>query len=420
MRIRYLLPALLLCSSGLQAQDTTRLQYPQFLAQVGQHNLGYAAEKFNVDIASANIEIAKVFPDPAWSAGFADNGRRRMQTGYVFTSGLSWTLELGGKRRARIGLAKEEHSLAKLQLADYFRNLRADATLAYLQAIQQQWLYEMKTQAWQFMDQLAIADSIRFKAGAITETDARQSRVEAGTLLTDTYQSAADWKTAMLQLNQLTGIQSVDTLPLATGDLGRFVRHFPLQELLTQARQQRADLLAALQQQQVAQQTLRVARSSRVIDLGLNAGLNATSIVTNVVAPTPSMNTLSAGISVPLKFSNKYKGELLAANAGIKQSAVQTKQASVQVQTEVIQAYTNYEAATRQLELFDAGLLNDARKVLAGKTYAYRRGQTTLLEVLNAQRTYNDVQQQYYQTVYQHAAALVELERAAGIWDIEF
>jgi cobalt-zinc-cadmium efflux system outer membrane protein len=43
-----------------------------------------------------------------------------------------------------------------------------------------------------------------------------------------------------------------------------------------------------------------------------------------------------------------------------------------------------------------------------------------LLEVLNAQRTYNEVQQRYYQTLYSYAAALVELEKAAGIWDINF
>jgi cobalt-zinc-cadmium efflux system outer membrane protein len=50
--------------------------------------------------------------------------------------------------------------------------------------------------------------------------------------------------------------------------------------------------------------------------------------------------------------------------------------------------------------------------------YSYKRGQSSLLEVLNAQRTYNDVQHDYYGTLHDYAVALVELERAAGIWDI--
>ncbi|MFQ3574819.1 MAG: TolC family protein, partial [Cytophagales bacterium] len=62
----------------------------------------------------------------------------------------------------------------------------------------------------------------------------------------------------------------------------------------------------------------------------------------------------------------------------------------------------------------------DAKLVLDGKIYSYQRGETSLLEVLNAQRTFIGVQQAYYQTLFAYAAALVELERVVGIWDLEF
>ena len=42
----------------------------------------------------------------------------------------------------------------------------------------------------------------------------------------------------------------------------------------------------------------------------------------------------------------------------------------------------------------------------------------TLLEVLNAQRTYDEVRTLYIETLYNYAASLVELETSAGIWDI--
>jgi cobalt-zinc-cadmium efflux system outer membrane protein len=45
------------------------------------------------------------------------------------------------------------------------------------------------------------------------------------------------------------------------------------------------------------------------------------------------------------------------------------------------------------VQQFDNGMLTDAKEVLEGKIYSYKRGETSLLEVLNAQRTYNDVQQ---------------------------
>lgn len=53
-----------------------------------------------------------------------------------------------------------------------------------------------------------------------------------------------------------------------------------------------------------------------------------------------------------------------------------------------------------------------------GKIYSYDRGETSLLEVLNAQRTYDEVRILYIETLYNYAASLVELETSAGIWDI--
>jgi len=66
------------------------------------------------------------------------------------------------------------------------------------------------------------------------------------------------------------------------------------------------------------------------------------------------------------------------------------------------------------------GMLEGAQNVRKGKIYSYDRGETSLLEVLNAQRTFNDIQQNYYETLFNRAVALVELEKAAGIWDINF
>ncbi|NML40748.1 TolC family protein [Chitinophaga sp. G-6-1-13] len=406
--------------SGIAAAQEKQLDFTAYLSGVRQHNLGYAAEKFNMDVAAANVLMAKVFPDPEISAGVFDNGQRRMQQGYGFSSSIGYTLELGGKRHARIGLAKSEQEVARYLLEDYFRNLRADATLAFLNAMQQQRVYDIKMEAYQYMLQLAQADSIRFKAGLIPEADARQSRVEAGMLLNEAFGVAAEMKTALVQLHELMGAYRGDTLSNPVGDMGRFERSFSLPELVTRAQEERADLLAALRQKDVSVKTLQLAKAARMIDLGLTLGVNNAAVVTNVVAPTPSMNTVSAGVSLPLKFSNRNRGDLLAANAGVRQQEMVYRQTLLQVQTEVTTAWFSYLGAGRQRQQFDNGLLEEAKKVLEGRRYSYQRGETSLLEVLNAQRTYNDVQQQYYETIYRHASALVELERAAAVWDIQF
>jgi cobalt-zinc-cadmium efflux system outer membrane protein len=96
------------------------------------------------------------------------------------------------------------------------------------------------------------------------------------------------------------------------------------------------------------------------------------------------------------------------------------QQAELQITVEVAQAYYQYLGARKQVQQFDLGLLAQSLKVLEGKVYSYRRGESSLLEVLNAQRNYNDTQLAYHNAVFQYSSSLVELERAIGIWDIEF
>lgn len=397
-----------------------KINYPDFLNLVNRNNLGYVAEKFNVNIAEANIEASKVFPDPELAIGASDNGQRRMQMGYGFSTELSWTLELGGKRKARIDVAKSTSELTKALLEDYFRNLRAEATLDYLTGLKQKEIFRVQLNSYTILKNIAIADSIRFKLGSITEIDARQSKLEANTMLNEVYQSEADWKTALLELGTLTGKHKADTLYSPIGDLTQFDRLFDLHALMISAQNNRADLLAALKNKNVSQDLLKLTKANRVLDLGVNMGVESASVVSNIVAPTPSSNAVSAGIAIPLKFSNQNKGELKAAEYTVQQADILYRQTELQIQTEVRKAWLNYLATQKQVRQFDTGLLADAQRLLDGKIYSYKRGETSLLEVLNAQRTYNETQLNYYETLYNYAAALVELEKTAGIWDINF
>ncbi|WP_367867758.1 TolC family protein [Pedobacter sp. WC2423] len=397
----------------------SKISMLQFLNRVGKENLGYAAEKYNVNIAEAGIETAKIFPDPEFSAGVFDNQQVKLKLGQGVTLGLGTTIELGGKRKARISLAQSMTELNKALLLDYLRNLRADAALAYYTAIQQYELLQVQHYSYQMMKQLADADAIRYKLGAITETDARQSKLEASNLQNTVYQTEADWKNSLIKLSAYLGKKSADTLVMPDGDFEHLSRDINYQSLINNAQLIRADAVAALNNKIVADRTLALVKANRKVDLGVNAGLQFAGVSTNEIAPTPYHRTFNAGFSVPLKFSNHYKGDLKAAQFTIKQVGIQYEQVQQQIQVEVTQAYFNYTAAQKQVQQYKTGLLSEGKKILTAKMYSYKRGETSLLEVLNAQRTYNEVQQGFYESQSKYAAALIELERAAGIWDIK-
>ena len=156
-----------------------------------------------------------------------------------------------GKRGANISLARSESELTEALLADYFRNLRADATIAYMEALKQHELYKVKENAYENIRTLAESDSIRFSLGQIREVDATQSRVEAGVLRNELLQAGAELKNAFSNLNFLTGTFSTDTY--FTQRLS-YVRSlgFILADLITAASEGRTDLVAALKNKEVA------------------------------------------------------------------------------------------------------------------------------------------------------------------------
>jgi cobalt-zinc-cadmium efflux system outer membrane protein len=176
-------------------------------------------------------------------------------------------------------------------------------------------------------------------------------------------------------------------------------------------------LQAALKSKEVSQNNLRLAKANRMIDIGITVGGNYSSEVRNEIAPAPAFKGVTAGISIPLKFSNANKGELRAAQLAVTQNEMQYQSVELQIASEVTQAYFKYQIACRQIEQFNAGLMYEAKMILEKKMYSYERGETDILELLNAQRTYNDVQMNYNETLYNCATALVELQRACGSWE---
>ena len=92
----------------------------------------------------------------------------------------------------------------------------------------------------------------------------------------------------------------------------------------------------------------------------------------------------------------------------------------LQIHTESTQAWFCHEAEKKKVAQLKAGILEDSQKVLEGMVYKYKRGEINILDVLVAQRTYNEVQQEYLETMKGYVASLVELEKTCGIWDIRF
>lgn len=383
--------------------NTGHLDFTTFLKEVSNKNLELLAEKYNVDIAKAEIAAAKVLPDPEFTFE-AQKESYNLELGY--------TLELG-KKRARVKQARVDKELSQLELEAFFRELRNEATVAFLDAILQRDLLELKQNSYTMMAELHHSDSIRYKLGEITLNDARQSKVEAITLLNDVYEQEAAFKSANALLNRYMG-REITNPTVPSGNMDLLKSNYRLEDLLPIALEERVDLLIAGKNVQSSQTALKLAKAERRTDIGLMLGYER-----DWHGMWPNRSTIKGGVSVPLKLSNINKGEVRAKKLAIQQSQLSQESKEMDIRMEVSQAYYQYEATLKQVQQFKEGLLSESKEVFEGMVYKYKRGETNILEVLIAQRTYNEIQEQYLETMKSYAEAIVNLQTATGIWEVQ-
>ena len=394
------------------------IDYRSYMEEVLKQNIGYAAERLNVSAAEANIRAAQIFNDPELSMEYADNDDYRMQMGRSYSAELSKTFSFG-LRSANIDLARSEKELNEALLGDYLRNLQAEATLAWLDALKQRELYKVRESSYQSIRQLAEGDSLRHSLGKITHTDALQSRLEAGMVYNEFLSAQAELYNAYSSLSLWTGSFDRNTSYKPEGNMNKEPRIFDAEQLVQIALENRADLVAALKDVDVAKKELKVIRRERNPEFDLAVGYNYNTEVRNQEAPAPQFSGITVGMTIPLKFSNLNRGAVRVAEYRMQQAELNYRQAELDVELSVIQSLNYYRTMCEQIARYDGGMLQDAEAVITGKIYSYQRGETSLLEVLDARRTYDDLQAQYIEAFYEYLAALVNLERSVGIWDIQ-
>jgi outer membrane protein, heavy metal efflux system len=398
------------------------LGFEDYLAEAMRFNLDLAAQRATVAIVHAGLTTAAQKPD--WSADFGlpvvDLSGQGNPT--TFSIGLDAPVELGGKRGHRMRAARQDLSAANADYDDAVRQLRATATGAFIDALSARAILVSKHKSIGELDRIVSVNEERHRVGEIGEIELVQSRVEREQFEADMISAEANVVSADLVLGQVLGRPEriADRLPVPDGTLDIPVRTFDVAQLVVTALERRPDVLSKQRALKTAELRIELANLNLLPDLTVSGAYSHLAAGTGGFVQ-PADNTLSATLSVNLPFSRwKNRGELETARANRTQAEIQLQATRLRAETEVRDAFAQYGAAVKRLHVYRDGLLKDADRVLEARLYAYQRGGSTLLEVIDAQRTSADIYLSYAQALADHARALVTLEQAAAIWDVSF
>jgi cobalt-zinc-cadmium efflux system outer membrane protein len=422
-----------LSSPPAPSESVTReITFHDFLDEVLRANLSYAAQRFNVDLAKADAAAAKLWPNPTLSLnadrdlsfhdkrGVGTDGQpallRQVETRGL---GLTQTFDLAGKRRWRVRSADATYRATAANLEDFLRNLKLDASAAFAEALSTRNTLEQQKQAADYLGQLTQAQRTRFEKGDLSEADYLQSRLEELQLRNDLRGAEAAATAAQLALCSFLGRDSGQITFIARGDLNQTFADLDLNAMIAQALATRADLVALRLTRDAAQSGVRLAKAERIpdVDVGVTYTRNGPVVLNHPVDPTPGFNQLGVSLSLPLPLWNRNQHEVRKTQSAAEQAQRQLEAAEHKAEIDLRTAYSNDRAAVERVQEFQGELMRGADTLLAARRYSYERGQTSLLELLAAQRTTNEVQQSYHDALADAIKARIELLRAAGLSD---
>lgn len=386
-------------------------------------NRGVLALRQRVAQAQGLARQAGVRPAPAVEAEGA-SGRPFGSAGEEqFSAAFVKPVETFGKRKSRLSVAEISVALAEAEVDDRGIQLAYEIETGYLSVV-----YERERIAALDRVSESLLESRRLTDARVREGDA--APLEAQLLAVE--QSRADAQridatgrliAAELELRRVTGLAPADALPAigpSTGGKGAL----SLEELISRAKEKRADLRSARLAEQQGEAEIILAKAEARPDLTFSARYahNSTRLdnqygFTSAGALTPlgeQYNTLSVGVSMPLMTQRRSQGAIEAAAAGAASARLRREYLESSIPLEVQSAYERWTAATRTRDVLRDGVVGQSTKNLAVVREAYQLGQLRLLDVLNEQRRLTDTELSYLDARVGVDRALADLERVSG------
>jgi len=348
---------------------------------------------------------------------------------------LSWEVETGGKRRARIRSAESSLSYTLAQQQDMQQQVLLEAARVFIQFCHDLQVAERKQHSLHAFNQIEQANAVRYESGDIGKMKWLQSqlerdrlRAEVGVRLAQGQVQRSQWALAVPLgylapfLHDLMKNNSNEPI-LQCG----FMRTLPdfsptdLNNLIKQGLAKRTDIKMAQAALEQAQHQLHLARAQRWVNPTLAFGTERTPVTaTDIDFPGDEFDaarsrTLMFSVSVPLPLSRLNRGPIVQAQAALTQAELELQHTQLQAEVEVRSAYTLYQNTLDNAQYYHHYLIENAQHVLKNMSISYQNGSDSLLELLSAQYASDEVWLEALQAQADLALALVELQTSLGL-----
>jgi cobalt-zinc-cadmium efflux system outer membrane protein len=404
----------------------------QAVAMALARNRDIIAGRLDVDAAQVERVAAGLYPNPDLSYSFGNIvlGSANGQCGSpdmpgctpvspapfgqgIQTISISQVIDVWFKRGLRKEAADHGVEQSRLALEDVLREVVYAVRSAFAEVVREQQERELAHETRARYDETVRLSRARFRAGDISENELRKIELEGLKYENAEIDADLELDLARHKLAALLGFGSPAALPSVAAD--RPPERAPLyslslQPLVERALKQRPDIRAIRQGRAKAEASLKAAHREAYPDPQLGVAYTHDSFTISGDNP----NTLALTLSFPIPLFDRNQAGIGRANVDVRRAENDEQKLVITVEREVGEAVHKAERSRKLKDAFEGGMLARADAALRVAEKSYKAGAVSLLELLEAQRTYIETRGQYLRSLYDFQQANIDMSHAVG------
>jgi cobalt-zinc-cadmium efflux system outer membrane protein len=400
-------------AASAQTQPASvRIDLEQAIDLALKHNHALKAARSQIDQSRAQEITAAIRPNPIFT--YDDLFIPLFSPGQLtannldnfteFDLAVSWIFERGGKRQARIHAARDQTAVTRSQVADDERTVTFNVAQQFVAALQAESTLQFAKQDSESFEKTVNISQDRLAAGDMSQADFLKIKLQLLQFQMDVSSAQLSVVQALASLRALLGYDAVPVNYDVAGELKYAALPLNREDLLAMALGLRPDLAAAKQGVTAADSQYLLAKANG------KRPLTTTWAYTHL----GGLNNLGFTASIEIPIYDRNQGEIARTHYAITQAQESKTVAEETVITDVTNAYEAFHTADVVVRLYDSGYLKNALDSRDISEFAYTHGAASLLDYLDAQRSYRATELAYRQALGAYMLAVEQVKETVG------
>lgn len=392
----------------------SNLTLTECLKQSEQNNLFYKSQGYDISAAQADQLSATLRPNLYLNnqSLFITNPKNFIQEGSPFYTKnaqvwlqLTKQMRISGERGKRVAVSDAVMVMNKKNLEESKRQLYYITSNQWLDVWFSLSNIGLLKKARFNVDTLIKVNQLRLKNQVITVSENLRTEILASDYQLQIQDLQQQYFGQIEQLRTFIG-STADSLSISQSDpfTPVDINRMTLDSLVAFAFENRTDLQTAKAQKDMYDANIKLQKSLALPPI--EAGV--------IYNPQNGIGYAGTYLTIPIPVLNRNQGEIQKSHVQKEQADVTIEAIKSQIRAEVRSAFEAYRVKKINLEL-STDIIRKSEKVLSTVQYSYLRGGTSIIDYLDAQRTWFSAQQMYFDVLYKYRKSYVDLIFTTGL-----